>query len=248
MKVLIKNAQDLDWALNFHPRRPWPKPLPIVVGRNDLVVAGFDRPRDQVAVSILQIDEEPMALLNQLYDTNELAPLERLRFMKLSGAPIELNLEPWSLEFQNYLDNRNLGLRVLQPLDHLIDWKESLENTLMKLRLSASQCREAIDILADLKFLGRDRTSWQDLNTENPESWIRSLRQLRFPKTANQDQQRQQKLDSLPWPRGVQAKWDRQGDQGVLVLQSRIGGPDELKKALSRLQDMSLDKEMWEKQ
>jgi hypothetical protein len=247
-------SQNLDWSLNFYPKASWPPSLPVIAVKYKdqiLVLAGFDRARDQkldvLIISESETSEKLELLIDEIWPLDRLAPFERLRLNKaLSRNSQGLELLEWPFEIQNFFDERKLQLKSLKPLEFLNDLRLEVTDSFLKLKPSSSETRELIDLLCDLKLSG---LSWSSLapspEKETTLSWLKKLQRLRAPKTVGGDEEKAQLVGKLSWPRGVRAKWERSGDQAGILLQSKITNQTEWLKLKSSLEKIEIGDSVW---
>jgi hypothetical protein len=223
MQVKIFKPSELRWDLDFKPIKPWPSLLPVIYvldGDQPTVVAGFDRV-GQSELAALSVSGSPREAMSQLWPEDALGGLEKMRLHKQLGIPAHFPfLLNWPLELQNLFDRKQVSPKSLRPLQHLTEWMSDLTTCLIRAELTSSQLREAVDLLCDLKLSG---LTWHECAPgKDATHWISELKKRRNPMTAARDQGSAELVEKISWPRGVSAKWERQGDQGSLVLQTKL--------------------------
>jgi hypothetical protein len=267
MKLQKLNPKNLQWNYDFSPRRNWPRSLPVIAARvnaSDLaVVAGFDRRHAEGSPSVGEIDvlvveDDPVTALKQLWPSHELGACELQRFHFVLGCVLEAPLPApfvleWPIEIQNFFDSKQVSLKALKPLQYLSDWKTEIVKAFLELAPTSSQIREIADLLCDLKLGGRP---WVDCapgemshvsNTQRFDSsaWITKLKRSRFPRTLKTDDDAANLVKAVSWPRGVQARWERQGDQAGIVIQTKVNNPVEWKRFKENLEKLELGDGFW---
>jgi hypothetical protein len=247
MELRVFKPSELRWDLDFKPVKAWPAALPVIYieeNQKALVVAGFDRlghSKTETEIQALKIDCPINEAMQQLWPSDSLGALEKMRLDKILGQspPLEFLLE-WPLELQNLWDRKQVAPKSLRPLQHLKEWKPQLTSAFLSLELSSSQIRESIDLLCDLKFSGQ---SWESCapGTADGTSWVSDLKKARFPQTLSSDRRSADKLAAISWPKGTHARWERQGDQGSLVLQTRFNNQAEWNRFKDGVQKLNLE-------
>lgn len=160
-------------------------------------------------------------------------------------------------EFQHWCSIKQVGTQDIAPL-RSIDFKhgrndlnkispKDLASILLKIShsdLSKSWGIQALEWAIDLLVSGVSVSEILDENRMPREkgkgelAWVNGLRQMRFPLTMAQDEQRQRQVRKLPWPSRTQAQWMRQGDRGFLEIKMQIESLDDLGKKLSSLRSL----------
>jgi hypothetical protein len=218
--------QQLNWTFDFSPRNPIPTFMPVLLTthHDELVVVGGFEKKDTPQIWGLHIEESLAGAMEALYPEKSLAPLEALRrrrVMEPKALPHHVYLENLALAMQNFLDDRNVPLRSLKPIQHLQEWMEEISKSFFALKPSTSLTRELLDVLCDLKFNG---SNWNQIKSHTLEAsqWLNKLKKLRAPRTLGSDEELKNSVQKLSWPRGVSAKWERQGDQSGIVIQTKV--------------------------
>jgi hypothetical protein len=143
------------------------------------------------------------------------------------------------MEFQNFCDERAIPLKALKPIQYLGEWVGAVTSLLINLKLTGSQVREALDLLCDLKFQGSTLENIQPQPEEK--DWIQTLRKKRNPITSSNDENTNQRVQKMSWPKGVQAKWERHGDQAGVQIQTKIASLRDWQKFKESLSDLNLE-------
>jgi len=241
------SSHELDWICDFKPRKVWPKVLPVIAVNDGSikVVAGFER-RVFETISVLIVEGDLETVMRALHMAGDLRPLEVLRFENALGhAPntlrFLLTLPP---ELQSFLDEKQVPLKALRPLEYLEPWFNHITEKLVKLQPSSSQVRELLDLLCDLKMQNR---TWAECEPRSdlPSDWCVELFKLRNPNLTRSDLNSAQFLESVSWPKNVRAKWERQGDQGSINIQARISNPKEFQNFKTSIQKVEVKDELW---
>jgi len=217
-----------------------------------VALCGFDRQDGSEFIDALVIDENPHAVIKSIYEnlTGELGSCESARLKAIVEAAHGLEfILRWDLSLQNLFDEKQMPLKVLKPLIYLEHWRKPLTEALLELKPSAQQIREILDLLCDLTLANKD-LSWEGIapqiktekqNSDNVSTWIKSLQAKRFPKTISRDDAQKEKTSQLSWPRGVHARWERQGDQAGIVIQTKISNALEWKRFKENLNKIEID-------
>ena len=264
-KLETLTADKLNWKLNFTPLRKWPDYLPVLVvcaGDQLVVVAGFER---EVCpeISTLIAPGDLTQVFVQCWGDESLGTCEKLRashflsiFLK-SQTTDSTVIEPvltWPIEFQNFLDGKQISLKNLRPLKFLNEWQSEMTKLFLTIQPSSSHIREILDLLCDLKLAG---SSWQTVfadffKTEPLRSapdlvprWLTHLKKLRLPQATTFDKIASNSLLSIAWPKGVQAKWERQGDQSGIHFQTRLSNHKEWLRLKSQIEKLEIEEKVW---
>lgn len=255
MELLRLSPDKIDWSLDFAPLKPWPQRFPVLCVRRDnrlCALTGFDRkdiPTDSSGVECLVLDKKSAetlsTLVDEIYPFHQRGALEGLRLQKVLGLEVfQGYLLEMPLEFQKFLDQKQMALKTLKPLEHLTEWKQEVAQSLINLNPTSSQIREILDLLSDLRFLGKSWTECSPAVSHGP-GWLQSLKTLRNPRTVAGDDQSQKLLQQVAWPKGVHAKWERAGDLAGIVIQTRINNPVEWNRLKENLLRVDLGEKIW---
>jgi hypothetical protein len=205
-------------------------------------LSGFDQ-RTNEKVEVLILDSTAKDVSARIYQN--LAPLEELRLLSVLKIPSPYQyLLSLPKTFQDFCDDRSVSLKVLRPLEYLTPWTNEIFRNFENSKPSASQIREILDLLCDLNFQGK---SWSEcsVSTGDPHKWILALRKLRFPLSWNSDDKASKAIQTLPWPRGVQAKWERQGDRAGVSIQVKVNNSREWKNLKESFVKLDLEDGVW---
>lgn len=247
MELREVTSQDIDWRLDFKPMTPWPSYLPLLCAEEDgklVALSGF-LSRGSRKINVLVKEWSTEKAMAEIWPEDSLRCFERARLQQVLGTLPEHmeHLIRWPMEFQNYLDSKNVPAKNLQPLKYLEDWQDSIVDAVVRFGLTSSQVREALDIICDLKM---NKFTPREIFLANGQGaqWINSLRKLRYPQTEQADTQKKSKVSNLPWPKGIQGRWERQGDQGGLNFQGRITQPQQWQKFIDKINEMEVE-DLW---
>jgi hypothetical protein len=262
----LRQISQCTTALDFLPQASWPESLP-AVAINGYLIAGFKQSlvfdhtldwEDQEAVS---------GLFRSLYF--ELSTCEFARLWKASRHVPQFSLPSifakfqirWNsnteklceiisklpLEFQNYCSEKKWSFGDFQPLaasQGLILSPFFLR--IVEMNMSRSQSVLALELVVDLLLMGKSPVEILPQDQLNSgESWIETLRLLRYPQTSQKDDWASRQVEQLPWPGTAQAKWTRQGDRAGIELKLFVSNPTDFKKYL---QSLSVVQEALEKE
>ncbi len=244
--LLEATPLELNWKYDFSPKNPWAAILPVlaVVHEDQLtVVAGFDKKHSK-KLSVLEIDGPLAKVMGDLYPREKLLPLENLRLEQILGkSPGVLKyLLELPLDLQIFLDEKQVSLKALKPLEYLKDWANEITFEFLKSKPSSSQIREILDLLCDLKM---NNHTWLECAPKDPQNWGTDLFKLRNPILTRSDLGSADLVQKANWPRGVRAKWERQGDQGGITIQVRVANPKDFENLKSSLQKIELEDKLW---
>jgi hypothetical protein len=246
--LIEATPSDLDWKFDFSPQIPWASILPVlgVVHQNTLtVVAGFDR-KNVERISVLEVSGPLEYVMKDLYPTESLRPLELLRFEMLFGRiPEDLKfLVTLPLQLQIFLDQRQVSLKALMPFQYLNEWVLEITKHFLSLRPSSSQIRELLDLLCDLKMNNRSWNECEPKSAEN-QNWVSDLFKLRNPNLNHSDMCSSKLLQKANWPKGVRARWERQGDQGAINIQMKAYNSREFENFKNAISKVEIEEELW---
>lgn len=226
-QLITCKSTDLDWKLDFRPLRNGPSFLPILAVAGEekpIALSGFNLKNSKLEMTVLQVEGDSLVALESLYPKDTLRPLESMRYLRVT-SPGNATVETYSFLFgltpslQDFFDQKVVPLKALKPLSLLGDWLEQIESSLFKLNPSSSQIREILDLLVDLKL---SEAPWPEALGEfqSCEKALGFLTQLRHPKTKGHDQKNAEEIQRLPWPRGINAKWERRGDHAGIKIET----------------------------
>ena len=112
---------------------------------------------------------------------------------------------------------------------------------------SFSDTLQAIELVIDLVLLGRSEqvVDFNSLSNSDRKisqtKWIEKLKSIRFPESAIRDQEREQKLKSLPWPANFKVKAERRGDRYGVEIKMFVATSTDLVKIISSLERIKND-------
>jgi len=245
MELKTLKPSELSWNFDFAPRSLWPTFMPVIcisIENRLEALTGFDQKSKEI-LTVLILNADPLELIPALYQ--KLAPFEELRLLsKLGTLHSYHSLLTLPKTMQDYCDERNVSLKTLKPLTHLSEWCPEIGNLFLTVKPSASQIREIVDLLCDLKSQGK---TWSECSAteRDPNKWIVTLRKMRFPRSTNSDNHASTAIENLPWPRGVQAKWERQGDQACVSIHAKIASPREWQILKDNFQKLNMVDSLW---
>jgi hypothetical protein len=276
MELTQLPASQIDWQLNFFPRRPWPALLPIVVmDSGKIALCGFERrfkrSEPDLCQPTPQTDKDPLiqALVVKSSVVQSMAlkdimkmfwkalppfsPLEALRFSRAVGEGervSQADLLDWPLEFQNFLDTKEIPLKSLRPLEFLRAYEVEVIAALHQVQPTASEVREILELLVDL--LVGEQAEWalvapvpSEVGKLGATGWIKRLRQLRFPQTLAADTSARFKVQEKSWPKGVRAEWRRKGDQAGVYIEVSVSGSTQWQQVRQSLNKVELEEDLW---
>ncbi len=268
-------------ALDFEPRMPWPKAMPAIAATFSLaegynaphVIAGFGRLADQgsggasILVLDLQFDSFETALegVGSYHGGFErLSHFEKLRLSaklaRLFKVELPQNLDwllSFSIEFQNFCDDKNMAFRSLEPLKFIPQAWDAILVVVQTLGASHAECRDIFDLWCDLittkkmnlEALAMGLAEGSSEAPKTAQAYITKLRTLRFPVTLSQDSQQSSNLTKVSWPKNVKASFDRNGDRGSVQLKIQLDSEKTYLQTLRKLNEIQSQnefKKLWE--
>ncbi len=240
-------------TINFKPLKPWPKHLPSISVRNNLI-AGFDSSRT-LAVQLDIVFEDALTDCYQKLTLPELARLYKIKpdlrwdflcdFYHFRWNSDLKNIFELLTEtppkFQNWASEKDLGIKDLSPLKLSIVSPQFLEHiTRYSKQIGCKVLEWGIE-------LSEHHSSERILqNSENTERWYHDIFSLRHPITASRDQNYTNRVISTPWPRQVDAQWKRVGDKaGIEVRFISVSSADFQKKSEALVKLQSKVEKIW---
>lgn len=182
---------------------------------------------------------ETMELFAAINSTSLSSHLDRTAFMQAQKMQWNQRLQDLfellaktPATFKNWAHTKSMGIKDLQPLLS-IDDVESITGELKILgdsQLSRNDGKSFIDLVVDLVMMKID---FSEVFTSPSQSWLSSLKKLRYPNATSQD------LKASPsqiWPKYVQVVKQRQGDRVLNKMQITYADKTDLKEKLQRLQ------------
>jgi hypothetical protein len=247
MKLLPSQAVKTD--LDFHPRKPWPHPLPLISNRGQLLV-GFER-RESVE-QVLDLDEDWLKVIGGLYP--QLSAVELLRLssgleklglshslgvlFQLYGlhwtpgwAEIKGDLNSWPLVFQDWCAEKDLGLAEMSWVLRLkgAEGRGPFLEKLAHRKASRSEGVKLLELLAELVMLEEIRLADLDW-TLTTAQLTEYLWQKRHPMRAQKVKMAESRSKKLSWPKHSQCRWDFSRDLPALELKLRLQSVADLRK------------------
>lgn len=266
----LRQLSQCNNSFDFSPRIAWPEGLP-AVAINGFLIAGFQQ--EMVFDHALpEIDKDGIAaLFRSLYfelTTPELARLYRSTSVS-TWFPIQEVLAKFQVRwtenneklsdiicqlpmgFQNYCSEKKWSFGDFQPLAAAKGLILSpFFMRMIDLNLSRSQSVAALELIVDLLLMGKQPLELLPDDAMTSDTWMDSLRHLRYPESSQKDDWASRQVQELPWPGTAQARWTRQGDRTGIELKLFVSQPTDLKKylqSLSAVQD-ALEKDgPWKK-
>lgn len=140
--------------------------------------------------------------------------------------------------FLTWVEDKKASASDLMPLNSFSDLSQahSLLEIFPQQRLTRSQGRQALDLIADLLLMKTP----VDLLHPQQGSWLEQLRQLRYPQTTSRDSE--PGLEARDWPQFSKVQKRRSGDRLNYQVTIQFQNLDDLNDKLSRLHK-SLDSE-----
>jgi hypothetical protein len=149
-------------------------------------------------------------------------------------------LLPWIIkapvEFWKWCDERSMRwgqLRALALLNPDIE-REWLRD-LARWGASSQEGQKILEWCVELELMGMPLGQLGARTQEDLKSWLERLRGLRFPISDRLEKEGASRVEQLVWPKGVQAKWARQGDRQVLEIRLTASSKQEYSRQLERL-------------
>lgn len=152
------------------------------------------------------------------------------------------------LPIHRFLQNKKMGPQDLAPLRAMpsLEILAPIWPALMTSSFSKSEMTQALELIVELLLLGKTNEEvLPDHATDKPSTpslgWLQKLKAHRFPKTTQQDQSADEKIRNLSWPLKSEARWARRGDLSGVELKLFFSHPQELQRALARLEQTCVD-------
>ena len=234
--------------LDFKPLRLWPSHLPVFSWESQRL-CGFERPDVGAAVELDGPIEDILFQIHPKLSFVEVSSLfnclQRAQMSFCSeklfrnwgfafGDSVQksvLSTLSWPDEFLQFAKEKSLSQRDLEPIQLISDMNIELIQ-LSKTRASKSEAVQLIELIADLKMLGR----LTELNWElEARVLIEELRFARYPKRTAKMIEARKKAKSLSWPRGMKWSWKTISDQNTLEMQLTAHSLQELGKLTRQL-------------
>ena len=257
--MILKNFSDCDHALQFFPLKIWPDVLPAIAWRGHCVV-GFSRSSGWV----LNLESEPLhRILLAVYGSLNVFELARLYTLPLASKE-ELDFAAlcrdsglnWCehlretlvavarlpVDFQHWCEGKSMSPKDVQIFKNFSDttmfWP--VFDFLMTSFATRQQSVEILELHGELLLLGMDSAELLPLPDAKSENHCMRLKALRHPLNQKVLQERNSRLDRVPWPKSTQGRWSRQGDRLQLEVKVTAPTPMDLQKRLSELQGLDI--------
>lgn len=143
------------------------------------------------------------------------------------------------MNFQDWLQKKKLSkddmvftkaLKTIEQNQAFIQ----VADQMAKLQPSQSSGLQFLELATDLILMNKlDDTSQI---TSDFDTWIESLRKLRYPQAYLRDEELKLKIQSLSWPAGSKIKFERRGDKSGVELRFFISSPSDLDKLIGSLE------------
>lgn len=265
----LVNVASCKTSLDFQPDTPWPQGLPVYCFENELL-CGFDH-REGSAVELSGMTlQDAIKLIHphlgflELCRLSQKIPanvLSKASFWSLYGYHWKENLEILALlltelplSTQRWLQGKKMAPQDLAPLRSLPQLSVFAPwwPVLMNLPHSKSDLTQILELLVELILMEVPRETL--IVGSESSYWIKNLRALRFPLSTSSDSLGDAKIRTIAWPLRSEARWTRKGDRSGVELKLFFSHPQELKRSLERLQQVSEDlqsnsnfEELWSK-
>lgn len=140
-------------------------------------------------------------------------------------------------DLKKWAEDKDLGVSDFAIFRSLPSskWPETLVSTFCQHSPSKQMGLQILEITGELMLL---ETSSELLleNSATLDRWLEHLKQVRFPKTQNQDTETKEHISNLPWPKKLKPRWVRLGDRGCMEAKIQFATPQELKEQLINFQ------------
>lgn len=256
----MKDASELNTALNFRPVTPWPAALP-AISLNNLMIAGFDRTSGPALVRLDPSNQALSELLRACYPKLLLAEgarlIHQLNSLNFSIDSIWnlMGLKPSAdhlrifkliivlpVKVQNWIDERQLSprdLSILLCFDSLEPLAPTL-NLLAQRNLSRNLGAQILELSGELALMDQALPAPYSFERDpDGRAWLAELEKQRRPRSSARDESRREELQSLPWPQQLKGQWRRQGDQSRLEVSLSAGSLQEWNRRLEDLSKMT---------
>lgn len=158
----------------------------------------------------------------------------------LQSLSQQLNLNDHDLQFfGDWMTAKKMSesafpfLKLVKTDTDLSLWIKGLYHCSL-LNLTFSETLQTMELFTDLLLMGHNEILFE--KSQNRDQWKNHLHQLRYPMTAEVDQQLKQKLENLPWPVGAKIKFERRGDRAGVEVKMFISSSADLTKVISSLE------------
>ena len=140
-------------------------------------------------------------------------------------------------DFEKWVKDKKLEFASLSLLTELSDIQiaQPLLAWISRNRPSHSQGIQILEMTGELLLMGRSLNALFE-TTQNPEDLLKNLKQLRYPLTSGQEEQKTKIVKALPWPKQMKGRWIRQNDKTGLEVQFRCFSMKDFKQKIQNLQ------------
>jgi len=136
--------------------------------------------------------------------------------------------------FGSWCNEKNLCPSDLISLLSLSDWSQVSETLVCLTRFKPSKSNgiQAIELIVELLLMNHDPSPKAD---ESFPSWLKRLKQMRYPLRTSQTKSSVDMINELAWPPRTKAQWRASGDQDSLQVQLEARSLQEFEKKLHQL-------------
>lgn len=154
-------------------------------------------------------------------------------------------------EYQSWMSQKDLSAKELYPLrvvfrqkaEEAGDFVSKVLTFLKDKKSNRAQVARAIELSSDLFLMNREPFR----SCATIEIWLRYLESVRFPKQKPSAIVPKDRVQKLPWPAHVQARWVMDGPSGGIEVTFNVHNPNELQATLDGLDNLPghLKKDLW---
>jgi hypothetical protein len=251
-------------SLDFEPLRPWPRALP-TISYDGYLLTDFRPLSTEPAKPLFEVHSTEVSFgdafvscypvlslpeLARLYKGLEPSPFfgsfaaiaERCCGLKSNETLISVleKLVQTPRPFQAWVSQRGLAPRDLAILNSLglmdlLALAEDIFLTIARLELTRSQGAQALEKALEL-FLLKTPLSEILEPAVSADAWLKALEKARKPQAWKRQGQAQAKMETLPWPAYIQARWLRQGDEGQVEVKFQFSSNSDFKRKIEGLE------------
>lgn len=249
---------------NFRPRLEWPKALPAISWKGQLLT-GFNRPPTAPVIDVWELQRPGLVdTIKGCYTELGLSELARLsQLLTFSSEEMFLEIREalfleyglrWSdrldvtlksllkcpSEFQEWVDDKKISVRDLSPLLALQDVEAFAPflRAMTDLLVSRSEGVRMIELGVELFLLDRPLNDLLPSGNDGAK-YLRQLETWRKPTANSNDETWRAKVQKWPWPSHVKGEWQRFGDESGVEVKFRAKSAQDLMKKIEGLKSIS---------
>ena len=115
---------------------------------------------------------------------------------------------------------------------------DKVSEQMASLKPSFTEGLAFLETASDLILMGHKESLFE--YSGDFQNWASHLQKLRYPQTAQRDDEMKKRFEALPWPAGAKIKFERRGDKSGVELKLFISNAPDVTKivaALERVQE-----------